>query len=88
MTFVITVLVVIALGWAIITYGPIGLRTKIFHAVALVAPALAEVLQQIQVIDWSRIVDVPKVAYGLAVGIPIVGMWLRQVTGNDKPAGP
>jgi hypothetical protein len=37
-------------------------------------------LQQFEVVDWSKLIDAPKVAYALLVGLPIVGAWLREIT--------
>lgn len=85
MSFFTTVLLVLIFGAAVIAFGPVGWRTRIFHAVTIAVPGIGAILQQLQVVDWSKLIDVPKVAYGLAVGIPLVGSWLREIT--TGPAG-
>lgn len=84
-TVLATVVITLAVAGAVIKYAPPGWRTRITMWGATAVGVVSGLLDQFSVVDWSRLIDAPKVAYGLMISIPIVGSWLRELT--KEPAG-
>lgn len=80
-----TIAICVVAAELVIRYGPDGWRTRISMWGAAAITTLAGVLQGLGAVDWSKLIDSQKVAYGVSVAIPIIAARLREITA--KPPG-
>lgn len=87
MSALLTVLVVLIIGYCIWHFGPEGWRTYIKGAVVTAIPVVGAVLQNIQGLDYSKVFDANTAWWILgAVGILIIIFnFLNKRLYGDQP---
>ncbi len=68
-SLLIAFLAVLAVGFAILTFGPIGWRTHILGAIVAACPVVGELLNYVGGVDWSAIGAKKEIAAGIGLGV-------------------